>query len=93
MAQALAENLNTLGLPKRREWPEDPKNSCCQVRQSHLFQKEKEMRRLSRSLDCGVEEIQGEQEPHLVEKERVKAEHGEEKVDSTVKQGRFKGSE
>ena len=36
-------------------------------------------------------EIQGGQEPHLGEKGGSEREHGEERVDSTVKKGRFQG--
>ena len=69
MAQASAKSLNILGLPKRREWPQCHKESSWQVRRSRLYQKEKEQSRLSRAPDHEVGEGQGEQAPHLGERE------------------------
>ena len=42
MAQAVAENLNILGLPKRKVWPQRHRESSRQVPQSRLCQKGKE---------------------------------------------------
>ena len=55
------------------------------------FPKKKEQSRLSRLPDCKVGESQGEREPHLGERWRSEREHGEERVDFTVKEGRFQG--
>ena len=63
------------------------------MRQGRLYQKKKEQSRLSRAPDRKVGESQGEQEPHLGERGGSEREHGEERVDSTVKEGRFQGGE
>ena len=47
---------------------------------------ERAVGKYARAPDCMVGESQGEREPHLGEREW---EHGEERVDSTVKEGRF----
>ena len=63
------------------------------MRESRLCQKEKEQSRLSRASDCEVRESQGKREPHLGERGRSEREHEKERVDYTVKEGRFQGSE
>ena len=53
--QASAENLEILGLLKRKEWPQCHRESSWQVRRSRLCQKEQEQSRLSRVPDHGGE--------------------------------------
>ena len=79
------KNLNILGLPKKKEWPQCHRESSYQERRSCLCQKEKEQSRLLRVSDHGGEG-QGGREPHLGERERE-----EKRVDSTVNKGRFQG--
>ena len=69
MAQASAEKLHKLGLPKRKEWPQCHRESSWQERRSRPCQKEKEQSRLSRVPDHEEEESQGGREPHLGESE------------------------
>ena len=87
------KNLKILSLPKRRVWPQCNRKSRWQVRQSRLFQKEKEQSnrpiRLSRSPDRKGGESQDEREPHLGERGRSEREHEEERVHFTAKKGRF----
>ena len=45
------KNLNILGLPKRKEWPQCHRESSWQERRSRLCQKEKERIRLSKAPD------------------------------------------
>ena len=87
------KNLNTLGMLKRKEWPQCHRESSWQVRQSRPFRKEKEQSRLSRAPDRKGGESQGERVSHLGERGKSEREHGEERVDSTVKEGRFQGGE
>ena len=89
MAQALAVNLNILGLPKRKEYPQCHRESSWQERRSPFCQKEKEQSRLSRVPDHegGV----SQDEPHLGKRGELQQEHGVERVDSMVKEGRFQG--
>ena len=56
---------------------------------------EKEQSRLSRAPDLEVAQSQDKQNPHLgeTEKNQSRQEHGEERVDSTVKEVRFQKSE
>ena len=63
------KNLNILGLPKKKEWPQCHRESSWQERRSRPCQKEKKQSRLSKAPDHGGEESQGEREPDLVEKE------------------------
>ena len=51
------KNLNILGLPKRKEWPQCHRESSWQVHQSRLCQKEKEQSRLSRVSDHEGERV------------------------------------
>ena len=80
----LQKNLYKLGQPKRQAWPRCHKVSSWQGRQSRLCQNEKEQSHLSRSPD---------REKVKVRKRRIKMEHGEERVDTTVKEGRFQRGE
>ena len=63
------KNLNTLGLPKRKEWPQYHRESSWQVRRSRSCQKEKKQSRLSKAPDHEGGESQGGREPHFGEKE------------------------
>ena len=63
------KNLNILGLPKRKEWPQCHRESGWQVRRSRPYQNEKEHSRLSRVPDHERGESQDGREPHLGEKE------------------------
>ena len=51
MALASAKNFSIVGLLKRKEWPQCPRQSSWQVRQSRLCQKGKEQSRLFRVPD------------------------------------------
>ena len=61
------KNLNILGLPKRKEWPQCHRESSWQERRSLPCQKEKEQSRLSRVPDHEGGESQDGREPHLGE--------------------------
>ena len=63
------KNLNILGLPKRKEWPQCHTESSWQERRSRPCQKEKEQSRLSRVPDYEGGESQDGREPHLGERE------------------------
>ena len=63
------KNLNTLGLLKRKEWPQCLRESSWQVRRSRPCQKKKEQSRLSRVPGHEGGENQGGREPHLGERE------------------------
>ena len=62
------KNLNKLGLPKRKEWPQCHRESSWQERRSRPCQKEKEQSHLSRVPDHEGGESQGGQEPHFGER-------------------------
>ena len=86
------KNWNKLNLLKRKEWPQCHRESSWQERRSRPCQKEKEQSRLSRVPDHEGGESQGGREPHLGESEgESEREHGEERVYSTVNEGRFLG--
>ena len=85
------KNFNLLGLPKRKEWPQCHRESSWQERRSRPYQKEKEQSRLSKALDHEGEESQGGRESQLDERGGSEREHGVERVEFTVKQGRFQG--
>ena len=71
------KNLNILGLPRRKEWPQCHRESSWQVCRSRLCQKEKEQSRQSRVPDHEGEESQGGRELHLGEREGIRErEHG-----------------
>ena len=59
------KNLNVLGLPKRKEWPQCHRESSWQEHWSRPCQKEKEPSRLSRVPDHEGGESQGGRELHL----------------------------
>ena len=87
------KNLNILHLPKRKEWPQCHRESSWQVRRNRPCQKEKEQSLLSKAPDHEKVESQGGREPHLGERGRSEREHGVERVNSTVKEGRFQGGQ
>ena len=68
------KNVNILGQPKRKEWPQCHRESSWQVRRSRPCQKEKEQSRLSRVPDHEGGESQGEPEPHLGKREEDQSE-------------------
>ena len=80
------KNLSILGLLQRKEWPRCHRESSWQVHRSRLCQKEKEQSRLSKAPNRIVNESQDE-------RERSGPEHGEERVDFTVKKSRFQRGE
>ena len=84
------KNLSILDLLKRKEWPQRHGESRWQERRSRPCQKQKEQSRLSKAPDHEMGESQGGREPHLGKREgESEREHGGERVDSTVKEGRF----
>ena len=85
------KNWNILGLPKIKEWPQCHRESSWQERRSRPCQKEKS--RLSRVPDHEGGESQDGREPHLGERGGSEREHGEERVNSTVNEGRFQGGQ
>ena len=80
------KNLSILGLLKRKEWSQCHKKSSWQVRRSRPCQKEKEQSRL-----CRIPDREGGESQDGREKWGSEREHGVERVDSTVKEGRFQG--
>ena len=87
------KNLSILGLPKRKEWSQCHRESSWQARRSRPYQEEKEQSRLSKAPDHEGRESQGGRDLHLGERGGSEREHGVEKVDSTVKEGRFQGGQ
>ena len=67
------KNWSTLGLPKRKEWPQCHRESSWQERRSRPCQKEKEQSCQSRVPDHEGGESQGGREPHLGEREEDKS--------------------
>ena len=82
------KNWNKLGLPKRKEWPQCHRESSWQERRSRPCQEEKEQSRLFKAPDHEGGESQGGRE-----REGSEREHGVERVDSTVNEGRFQGGQ
>ena len=93
MPQVSAEKLEHTGPAEKERVASGHRESRWQVRQSRLCQEETEQSRLFRLPDRKAGESQGEREPHLGERGRSKREHEKERVDSTVKKGRFQGGE
>ena len=84
------KTLNILGLLKWKEWPQCHRESSWQVRRSRLYRKEKEQSRLSKAPDHeGKRAKVGESRTLAREGGGSEREHGVERVDSTVKEGRF----
>ena len=73
------KNLNKLGLPKKKEWPQYHRESSWQERRSRPYQKEKEQSRLSRVPGHWARESQEGREPNLGEKEGDQSESIERK--------------
>ena len=67
------KNLSILGLPKRKVWPQCHRESSWQGRCSCLCQTEKGQSRLSKAPDHEGGESQGGREPHLGQKEGIRA--------------------
>ena len=91
MAPASAEKPEHTGPAKKERVASVPENNW-QVRQSRPCQKEKKQSCLSRVPDRKVKKSQGEREPHLGEKKRDQG-GSMERVDSTVKEGRFQAGD
>ena len=72
MAQASAEKLEHTG-PAKKEWPQCHKVSIKQECQTRFCQMQKKQSHQSRSPYREMGERQGEQEPHLGEKEKGKS--------------------
>ena len=88
------KNLTILGLPKRKESPQCQGESNWQERRSRPCQKEKEQSRLSKAPDHeGGRELRWARAPPWREIRGSEREHGEERVDSTVNEGRFQGGQ
>ena len=86
------KNLSILGLPKRKEWPRCHRENSWQERQSRPCKKEKKQSRLSRVPDHDGERVKmGKSRTLASESERSEREHGVERVDFTVDEGRFQG--
>ena len=58
------KNVNILGLPKSKEWPQCHRESSWQERRSRPCQKENEHSRLFKAPDQEGRESQGGREPH-----------------------------
>ena len=88
------KNLSILGLPKRKEWPQCHRESSWQERRSRLCQKQKEQSRMSRVLNHGGgRESRWARAASWRERGGSEREHGEIRVDSTVKKGKFQGGQ
>ena len=85
------KNLNILGLPKRKEWPQCHRENSRQERRSHPYQKEQS--RLSKAPDHEGERVKVGESHTLAREEESEREHGVERVESTVKEGRFQGGQ
>ena len=85
------KNWSKLGLPKRKEWPQCHRESSWQERRSRPYQKEKEQTRLSRAPDHEGERVKVGESRTLARVRGSEREHGVERVDSTVNEGRFQG--
>ena len=89
MAQASAEKLKHTGPAEKERVASVHRESSWQECRSCPCQKEKEQSRLSKAPDHEWGESQGVREPHLGERGGSEREHGVERVDSTVNEGRF----
>ena len=87
------KNLSILGLPKRKEWPQCHRDSSWQERRSCPCQKGKEQSRLSRVPNHERERVKMGESRTLARKRESEREHGVERLDSTVKEGRFQGGQ
>ena len=88
MAQASAEKLKHTGPAKKESVS---KRTVGKYARAVLAKRKKEPSRLSKAPDLKRGESQGKREPHLGEKGRSERKHGEKRVDSTAKEGRFQG--
>ena len=75
MADLLVQrkNLNILGLPKKKEWPQCHRESSWQVRRSRPRQKEKEQSRLSKAPDDEGERVKVGESFTLARKRGIRA--------------------
>ena len=91
MTRASAEKLKHTGPAEKERVASLPQGEqlASTVRQSRFFQKEKEQSRLSRVPDRKRGESQDEGDPHLSERGESEREYEEERVESTVKIGKF----
>ena len=89
MAQASAEKLEHTGPAEKERVASAPRR---EQMASRPCQKQKKQSRLSKAPDHEMGESQGGRQPHLGKREgESEREHGGERVDSTVKEGRFQG--
>ena len=84
-------NLNILGLLKRKEWPQCHRESSGKERRSRSCQKQKEKSGMSRVPNHEVRESRWARAAPWPERGGSEREHEEERVHSTVKEGRFQG--
>ncbi len=84
------KNLNILGLPKRKEWPQCHRESSWQEHRSRPCQEHKEQS-LCPEYHEGERESRWARAPPWRGRGRLEREYGVERVDSTVKEGRFQG--
>ena len=88
------KNWNILGLPKRNEWPQCHRENSWQERQSRPYQKEKKQSPQSKAPDHeGGERVEVSESRTLARVRGLEREHGQERVDSTVNEGRFQGEQ
>ena len=87
-------NLSILGRVKKKLWSQCHRASSWQVCQSRLCQREKEQSRQYRAPDREGERVKVSESRTLArERGRSEREHGEDRMDSTVKKGGFQGGE
>ena len=87
------KHLSILGLPKRKEWSQCHRESSWQECCSRPCQKEKEQSYQFKAPDHEWERVKvGESLTLAREREGSEQEHEEERVDSTVKEGRFQST-
>ena len=87
------KNWSILGLPKRKEWPQYHRESSWQERRSRLCQKKKKQSRCPEYQIMRGRESRWARAAPWQEKGGSEREHGVEKVDSTVNEGRFQGGQ
>ena len=89
MAQASAEKLEHTGPAEKERVASVPQSEQLASTPEPPFPKEKE----TEPSDRKVEESEGEREPHLGGKRGIRGKHGEERVNSSVKQSRYQKGE
>ena len=96
MVQALTEKLEHTRLVEKERVAQCHKESSWQVRQSYLYQKEKEQSRQSKVPDCKGERVKGSKSHTLVRERDIRAgayRGKKERVNFTMKEGRFQAGE